>query len=47
MCGLTRESIEALIEEIIDAVEMTEDRDQQFELVRTVLESQGIIEEVL
>lgn len=46
MCGLTRESIEALIEEIIDAVEMTEDRDQQFELVRTVLESQGIIEEV-
>lgn len=46
MCGLTRESIELLIEEIIDAVEMTEDRDQQFELVRTVLESQGIIEEV-
>lgn len=46
MCGLTKESIEALIEEIIDAVEMTEDRDQQFELVRTVLESQGIIEEV-
>lgn len=46
MCGLTKESIEALIEEIIDAVEMTEDRYQQFELVRTVLESQGIIEEV-
>ena len=46
MCGLTKESIEGLIEEIIDAVEMTEDRDQQFEFVRTVLESQGIIEEV-
>lgn len=46
MCGLTKESIELLIEEIIDAVEMTEDRDEQFELVRVVLESQGIIEEV-
>lgn len=46
MCGLTAESIEALIEEIVDAVEMTEDRDEQFKLVRVILESQGIIEEV-
>lgn len=46
MCGLTAESIEALIEEIVDAVEMTEDRDEQFELVRVILELQGIIEEV-
>lgn len=46
MCRLTTESIEALIEEIVDAVEMTEDREKQFELVRVVLESQGIIEEV-
>lgn len=46
MCGLTAESIEALIEEIVDAVEMTEDRDEQFNLVRVILESQGIIEEV-
>lgn len=46
MCRLTKESIEALIEEIIDAVEMTEDRVQQFEFVLAVLESQGIIEEV-
>lgn len=46
MCGLTAESIEALIEEIVDAVEMTQDRDEQFNLVRAILESQGIIEEV-
>lgn len=46
MCRLTAESMEALIEEIVDAVEMTEDREKQFELVRVVLESQGIIEEV-
>lgn len=46
MCGLTAESIEALIEEIVDAVEMTQDRDEQFNLVRVILESQGIIEEV-
>lgn len=46
MCRLTAESIELLIEEIVDAVETTEDREQQFELVRVILESQGIIEEV-
>ena len=46
MCKLTAQSIEALIEEIIDTVEMTEDRDEQFQLVRVILESQGIIEEV-
>lgn len=46
MCRLTAESIEVLIEEIVDAVEMTEDRDEQFNLVRVILESQGIIEEV-
>ena len=46
MCTLTAESIETLIEEIIDTVEMTEDRDEQFQFVRVILESQGIIEEV-
>lgn len=46
MCRLTKESIEALIEEIIDAVEMEENRDTQFEFIRVILESQGIIEEV-
>ena len=41
---LTRESMELLIESIVDAVESTEDRDMQFELVRTILEDNGIVE---
>lgn len=46
MGRLTTESIELLIESIIDAVEMTEDREQQFEAVKTVLIDNGIIEEI-
>ena len=35
--SLTRESI-------VDAVESTENRDEQFELVKTILEDNGIME---
>lgn len=41
---LTSESMELLIESIIDAVEFTDDRDMQFKLVKTILEDNGIIE---
>ena len=41
---LTSESIELLIESIVDAVESTDDRDMQFELVKTILEDNGIVE---
>ena len=41
---LTSESMEQLIESIIDAVESTNDRDMQFELAKTILEDNGIIE---
>ena len=41
---LTSESIELLIESIVDAVESTDDRDIQFELVKTILEDNGIVE---
>jgi hypothetical protein len=41
---LTSESMELLIESIVDAVENTEDRDMQFEMVKTILEDNGIIE---
>ena len=41
---LTSESMELLIESIVDAVESTDDRDMQFELVKTVLEDNGIVE---
>lgn len=41
---LTSESMELLIESIVDAVESTEDRDMQFELVKTILEDNGIVE---
>lgn len=44
MCRLTCESLDALLEEIIDSVEMTDDRDEQFILVQTVLEDNGIVE---
>lgn len=44
MSRLTKESMELLIEEIVDAVESTEDRDVQFEMVKTILEGNGIIE---
>lgn len=41
--SLTRESMELLIESIVDAVESTENRDEQFELVKTILEDNGIM----
>ena len=41
---LTSESMELLIESIVDAVEFTDDRDMQFKLVKTILEDNGIIE---
>lgn len=47
MCRLTKEGIEMLLEEIVDSVEMTEDRGEQFKLVRVILESNGIIEEIV
>ena len=42
--GLTKESMELLVETIIDAVESTDDRDKQFEMVKTVLTDNGIEE---
>ena len=42
--NLTKESMELLIEEIVDAVESTDDRDEQVEAVKVVLEANGIIE---
>ena len=44
MFNLTKESMELLIEEIVDAVESTDDRDTQFEMVRTILINNGIEE---
>lgn len=41
---LTSESMELLIESIVDAIESTDDRDMQFELVKTILEDNGIVE---
>ena len=41
---LTSESMELLIESIIDAVEFIDDRDMQFKLVKTILEDNGIVE---
>ena len=41
---LTSESMELLVESIVDAVETTEDRDTQFEKVKTILEDNGIVE---
>lgn len=41
---LTSESMELLIESIVDAVETTEDRDMQFEKVKTILLDNGIVE---
>lgn len=41
---LTSESMELLIESIVDAVEFIDDRDMQFKLVKTILEDNGIVE---
>lgn len=40
---ITTESMELLLEEIVDAVECTSDRDLQFEMVKTILEDNGIV----
>ena len=42
--NLTSESMELLIEQIVDAVESTEDRDTQFEMVKAILTDNGIVE---
>ena len=42
---LTSESMELLIESIVDAVEYTDNRDEQFEMVRTILNNYGIVEQ--
>lgn len=41
---ITEESMEFLLEEIVDAVENTGDRDTQFEMVRQILLDNGIVE---
>lgn len=42
--NLTKESMELLIEQLVDAVESSENRDEQFEMVRTILIDNGIEE---
>lgn len=42
--NITKESMELLIEEIVDVVESTDDRDTQFEMVKAILEDNGIVE---
>ena len=42
--NLTKESMELLVEQIVDAVESSEDRDVQFDMVRTILIDNGITE---
>lgn len=41
---LTTESMDLLVESIVDAIESTDDRDLQFELIKAVLSDNGIIE---
>lgn len=41
---ITSENMVLLIESIVDAVESTNDRDMQFELVKTILVDNGIVE---
>lgn len=40
---ITQESMDDILEEIVDAVESTDDRDLQFKLVQTILEDNGIV----
>jgi len=40
--GLTSESMELLVEQIVDAVESTYDREEQFKAVETILIENGI-----
>lgn len=42
--NLTTGSMDLLVESIIDAVEYTDDRDLQFELIKTILSDNGIVE---
>ena len=44
MTKLTKESLNLIIENIIDTIEITDDRDKQFEMVQTILESEELIE---
>lgn len=44
MCRILEEGLEMLIENIVDAIESTEDRDIQFDMVKTILIDNGIVE---
>lgn len=39
---ITKESMELILESIVDAVESAEDRDLQFEMVEQILISEGL-----
>lgn len=44
MRKLTREELENIIENIVDAVENFDDRDTQFEVVETILIGENLID---
>ena len=44
MTKLIKESLELIIENIVDTIEITDDRDEQFKMIQTILESEGLIE---
>ena len=44
MTRLTKESFKLLFDEIVDAVESSEDRTLQFDTVKTILEGNDLIE---
>ena len=44
---LTKESMDLLLDEIVDAIESTKDRDVQFDMVSKILKDNGIIDEVI
>lgn len=45
MCKLTKDGLDMLLEEIIDAVEASDDhREVQFNMVSTILIGNGIVE---
>lgn len=41
---ITEQSMGFLLEEIVDAVEVADNRETQFEMVRAILEDNGIVE---
>lgn len=47
MIKLTKESLEMLIEEIVNAIESEADRDIQFDMVSAILAENGIIDEII